>query len=96
MRRRWALICVLGLGSLPTAGADAVSPPLIALSLPLPEELPVTASFGEFRGGHMHAGIDFSTRRELGWSVRAAADGEVYRVKVEARGYGRAVYVRPP
>jgi hypothetical protein len=64
------------------------------LSLPLPPELPVTGAFGEFRAGHFHAGVDFSTRRELGWPVRAAADGEIYRLKVQARGYGRAVYIR--
>ena len=66
----------------------------IDLVLPLPAELPVTASFGEYRRGHLHAGLDFSTRGELGWPVRAAADGEIFRLKVEKRGYGRALYIR--
>jgi hypothetical protein len=68
--------------------------PSIRLAAPLPVDLPVTGSFGEYRRGHLHAGLDFSTRGELGWPVRAAADGEVFRLKVEPRGYGRAVYVR--
>jgi len=77
------------------AQAPAEDPPApLALALPLPAELPATASFGEFRAGHLHAGLDFSTRGEIGWPVRAAADGEIYRLKVEARGYGRALYLR--
>ena len=77
------------------AQAPAEEPPApMALALPLPADLPATASFGEFRAGHLHAGLDFSTRGEIGWPVRAAADGEIYRLKVEARGYGRALYLR--
>lgn len=74
------------------AGEGSV--PDFPLALPLQTELPVTGSFGEYRAGHFHAGLDFSTRGELGWPVRAAADGEIYRVKVQARGYGRALYIR--
>ena len=86
--------CVLFLALLAGASSAGEGPPTFPLALPLPEELPVTSSFGEYRAGHFHAGLDFSTRGELGWPVRAAADGEIYRVKVKARGYGRAVYIR--
>jgi len=86
-----ALLLVAGARRMPAQPGTA---PPIELSLPLPPDLPATGSFGEYREGHLHAGIDFSTRGELGWPVQAAADGEVYRVKVERRGYGRAVYLR--
>ena len=85
----YALLVLLGSVSPAVDGGDA-----IRLSLPLPEELPATGAFGEYRSGHFHAGVDFSTRNELGWPVRAAADGEVIRLKVQARGYGRALYLR--
>jgi len=87
--------CLLILGLLAGAASAGERPvPTLPLALPLPVELPVTGSFGEYRAGHFHSGLDFSTRSELGWPVRAAADGEIYRVKVQARGYGRAVYIR--
>jgi hypothetical protein len=91
-----ALALAVGVAALSRAGQGPAeeSPPPIALALPLPADLPATASFGEFRAGHLHAGLDFSTRGEIGWPVHAAADGEIYRLKVEARGYGRALYLR--
>ncbi len=85
----YSLIALVCSAALSVDGRDA-----IRLSLPLPAELPATGTFGEYRSGHFHAGLDFSTRNELGWPVRAAADGEVVRLKVQARGYGRAIYVR--
>lgn len=60
---------------------------------PLDGPLERTASFGEFRGDHLHAGIDFATGRETGRPVRVVADGKIVRVKVEWRGYGNALYV---
>ncbi|MGD8376771.1 MAG: M23 family peptidase, partial [Acidobacteriota bacterium] len=96
MIRGKGLLTVLSLiviGAAQTAGTTEGG---IELAYPLPADLPATASFGEYRPGHLHAGLDFSTGGELGWPVRAAAAGEVFRLKVEPRGYGRAVYVRHP
>lgn len=86
-----ALLLVAAAAALSAPAADRID-----LGYPLPSNLPATASFGEYRPGHLHAGLDFSTGGELGWPVRAAAAGEVFRLKVESRGYGRAVYVRHP
>lgn len=55
-----------------------------------------SASFGEFRPVHLHAGIDFSTGQVTGMPVHAITDGEVYRVKSSAGGYGNVVYLRHP
>jgi hypothetical protein len=54
----------------------------------------MTSSFGDLRGNHLHGGVDLSTGGEDGRPVRAVADGEIVRLKVEWRGLGNAVYVR--
>jgi hypothetical protein len=54
----------------------------------------LSSSFAESRGSHLHGGVDLSTAGQVGVPVLAAADGEIYRVKVKWRGLGRAVYVR--
>jgi len=53
----------------------------------------VTGSFGEYRPGHYHAGIDISTRGAVGMPVRAVADGRVVRLRASPYGYGRAIYI---
>ncbi len=68
--------------------------PFIHLIPPLEANPPVTSSFGERRLTHLHSGYDLSTSEEIGWPVRAPADGEIFRLKVERRGYGRALYLR--
>ncbi|MEM1136286.1 MAG: M23 family metallopeptidase [Bacteroidota bacterium] len=49
---------------------------------------------GELRPRHFHAGIDIKTEGIEGLPVYAAADGYVYRIKVSATGYGRALYLQ--
>ncbi len=61
---------------------------------PLKENFGVSATFGESRGDHFHAGIDLSTNGDIGLPVLAVADGQIYRLKVQKRGYGKAIYVR--
>ncbi len=59
--------------------------------LDLPPEL--TSSFGEYRTGRYHAGIDLRTGG-IGLPVYAAADGYVSRVRCSPWGYGKAVYLQ--
>jgi hypothetical protein len=54
----------------------------------------VTSSFGEYRDGHFHAGIDVSTQDGIGYPVFAASDGYVARIRISATGYGKMLYVR--
>jgi hypothetical protein len=54
----------------------------------------MTSSFGEFRPGHFHAGIDLSTWGKVGYRVLAIGDGHVSRIRVSPYGYGRAVYLK--
>lgn len=61
---------------------------------PLRVERVVTSSFGEFREGHVHAGLDLSTGGREGLPVYSAGDGYVERLRCSPFGYGKAVYVR--
>src|SRR3989442_15352528 len=65
-------------------------------SLLCPLQIPgsVLSAFGEYRYDHLHAGIDISTGGSTGYKVLAADAGEGFRLKVEWRGYGRALYLR--
>jgi hypothetical protein len=56
----------------------------------------VTSTFGEFRRTHFHAGIDISSGDVTGYRVFAARDGYVSRIRVDATGYGKMLYVRHP
>jgi hypothetical protein len=73
--------------------AEAPPKPGLALRWPLDPPISLRSAFGEYReGGRVHGGVDLSTGGRTGLPVRAAADGEVFRLKVEWRGYGRAAY----
>ncbi|MBI4180281.1 M23 family metallopeptidase [bacterium] len=52
--------------------------------------------FGEYREGHFHSGVDFSTDGVSGWPVYAVADGFVYRIADSLTGFGKAVYLKHP
>lgn len=60
-----------------------------------PLDLPrvLTSSFGEYRPGRFHAGIDLRTGG-VGIPVYAAADGYVSRLRCSPYGYGKAVYLK--
>ncbi len=81
----------------PRPGAPAAAP-AGRRTLLWPLEVPgiLLSSFGEYRYDHLHAGIDISTSGTTGYKVLAADAGEIYRLKVEWRGYGRALYLRHP
>lgn len=87
-------MCGLALGFIgagrPDFGFAADSPYVHPL-----ESTPGLASgFGEYRGGHFHAGLDYSTEQVEGKPVRAVLDGWVERVRASGVGYGRAIYLR--
>jgi len=87
------VLATVVLGARP-AGAAAVRPKTDGLRWPLDLSPAVVSSFGEYRYDHMHAGVDLSTGGAVGLPVHAVADGRVFRIKVEWRGYGRALYLR--
>ena len=63
---------------------------------PLDFRLLLSGTFGELRGNHFHAGIDFKTKGVEGQNIYAIADGYVSRIKVSSFGYGKALYINHP
>ena len=63
------------------------------LRSPFDFEILLSASYGELRSNHFHAGLDFKTGGVVGKPIKCVADGYIYRAKVEAAGYGLALYV---
>lgn len=63
-----------------------------------PMDLPVhpSGTFGELRGNHFHAGLDFRTQQKEGFPIYAVADGYVSRIKVSSYGYGTVLYIDHP
>lgn len=74
------------------------SPALVAAEelyqWPLDLSRELSSSFGEYRTGRFHAGIDLRTGGVIGRPVYAAADGYVSRVRCSPYGYGKAVYIQ--
>jgi hypothetical protein len=54
----------------------------------------ISSSFGEYRNGHIHAGIDLRTFGRTGLPCLAVEEGTAVRVKIAPFGYGKALYVR--
>lgn len=65
----------------------------VKLRSPFDFDLLLSANFGELRSNHYHSGVDFKTGGVAGKQIKCVADGYICRAKVEAGGYGLALYV---
>ena len=63
---------------------------------PIDVPLYLSGTFGEPRGSHFHSGIDIRTGGREGLKVYAIEAGTVSRIKISARGYGKALYIDHP
>jgi hypothetical protein len=61
---------------------------------PMDAKPALTSTFGEYRGGRLHAAVDLKTWGKEGYPVTAVANGYVWRVRTSPWGYGRVVYVK--
>ncbi|MBC7774578.1 MAG: M23 family metallopeptidase, partial [Phycisphaerae bacterium] len=61
---------------------------------PVTGAIHLTGTCGELRPNHFHAGLDIDGI--TGNPVFAAADGYIETIKVQASGYGNALYIRHP
>ncbi len=84
-----------------TGGAAPASPVGTADSTsrtprPWPLDIPIhlSSSFGEYRDGHLHAGVDIRSFGREGIPCRAVGAGYVSRLRASPFGYGRAIYVK--
>ena len=60
---------------------------------PLDIPMVLSATFGEIRPNHIHAGLDIKTQGVEGKKVYAVADGYVSRIGVSPYGYGNVLYI---
>ncbi len=60
-----------------------------------PVDIPIylSATFGEIRPNHIHAGLDIKTQGVEGKKIYAVADGYVSRIGVSPYGYGNVLYI---
>ena len=63
---------------------------------PLKIPLTLAGTFAELRGSHFHSGLDIRTNGRCGYTVIAAADGYVSRIKIQAYGGGKNLYINHP
>src|ERR1700722_11012611 len=68
--------------------------PLKEFRNPLNIPISLAANFGELRANHYHMGVDIRTEHRENMPVFAAADGYIYRIKIEPFGFGQAIYIR--
>lgn len=54
----------------------------------------LSATFSEYRSGHLHAGIDIKTWGEMEVPCIAIANGYIEQIVVGYRGYGRGLWLR--
>lgn len=72
------------------------SPERVNFAAPLDIPLILSGNFAEIRSNHLHGGLDFKTNSQSGYRVYAIESGYIYRIKIQAGGYGRAIYIRHP
>ncbi len=90
LNRRGVLLAavVLGLAFIGITPAEAQ-----VLTYPLDTKPAVSATFGTYRIGHHHAGLDLITGGDDTVAVLSAAPGHVIRIRRNHTGFGRAVYL---
>ncbi|MBT6555283.1 MAG: M23 family metallopeptidase [Candidatus Marinimicrobia bacterium] len=54
----------------------------------------LSATFSEYRSGHLHAGIDIKTWGEMEVPCLAIGDGYIERISIGYNGYGKGVWLR--
>lgn len=61
-----------------------------------PVDIPIalSASFGELRPNHFHAGIDIKTQQQIGLPMYSVDDGYVWRISISKGGYGNCLYLK--
>ncbi len=63
---------------------------------PIKIPMVLSGNFGEIRTDHFHSGIDIKTGGSTGHQLFAIEDGYVSRIKVQANGYGKSLYINHP
>src|SRR5580704_4263472 len=88
------LVCVFYYGFASGQLFQALNYPQKEFRNPLDIPISLAANFGELRVNHYHMGLDIRTAHRENLPVHAAADGYIYRIKIEPFGFGQAIYIR--
>ena len=100
------LLGALAVFALGSCGSAAHNEAATALAPAAPDSLPpldrppldppikITATFGEYRRLHFHAGLDFSTEHHVGRPVYAPVAGYIERARTSGTGFGRSLMIR--
>lgn len=97
-----ALLAVAAALALASCAPRRAAPPAAVAPEPFPplapplDSLTQTASFGEYRSAHFHAGCDFSTEGETGHAVYAPLTGSVLHLRASGGGFGRSIILGAP
>lgn len=67
--------------------------PVDTYPIPIEFDVSLAGNFGECRPNHFHSGIDIRTNQTENHNIHALADGFVSRIKIEAGGFGNAIYI---
>src|SRR6476619_7844837 len=63
---------------------------------PVEAKIALAANFGELRPNHYHMGLDCRTDQVRNRPIKAAADGYIAHIRIDASGFGRAIYINHP
>ncbi|MBX2872172.1 MAG: M23 family metallopeptidase [Saprospiraceae bacterium] len=90
--RNWPLIVLGMILCLGFRGEEKY--PTDVFRAPVNSPLRLSGTFGELRSNHFHSGIDI--KGGIGVPLVSIGDGFVWRIKVEAGGYGNVLYIKHP
>jgi hypothetical protein len=74
--------------------AQSFDPKKVEYLWPTNADIYLSASFGETRFSHFHAGIDVKTWGREGFEIYATRDGYLHRLGVSPFGYGNVIYLK--
>jgi len=91
MKRRAITLILIQFLMLYSIGQDGVS-----FHPPVKIPMYLSGNFGEIRSDHFHSGIDIKTQGTTGHRVSSVEEGYISRIKVQANGYGKSIYISHP
>jgi len=77
-----------------TTYAQSFDPTKVEYLWPTNADIYLSASFGETRFSHFHAGIDVKTWGREGFEIYATRDGVLHRLGLSPFGYGNVIYLK--
>jgi murein DD-endopeptidase MepM/ murein hydrolase activator NlpD len=67
--------------------------PTSSYAYPVKIPISLAGNFGECRPNHFHSGLDIRTNKVENIPIYNIADGFISRIKIEAGGFGNAIYI---